>query len=251
MFAASGWPKMPKTPHSSLNLSSMSGHCSLHATRDAFEVRSIAVAHDALGLVDRHVDDDARRRPRSAARLPPVSPMTRAGTPRRRRPLPAPRRRSSAVAETTTRDADSPNSAAASLSRGVARHVDARRSTTSAPMPPVSKQHSASVTARPPSEQSCADRMSRSSRQRRPAAAAARARASRSSAGGTPRTRPCTTFRYSLPPSSPRPSPSRMTTSPVRWKRRAEHAIGVLEQPDDADAPASGRSPGRRSRCRG
>ena len=66
------------------------------------------------------------------------------------------------------------------------------------PIPPVSKVHSASVTATPPSAQSCADSINR-----RPAAStsslmSARSR-SRSSAGACPATMPWTLFRYSLP----------------------------------------------------
>ena len=44
--------------------------------------------------------------------------------------------------------------------------------------------------------------------------------ASRSSSGGMPRTMSWTTFRYSLPPNSPRPSPSSTMTSPDSWNLR-------------------------------
>ncbi len=59
--------------------------------------------------------------------------------------------------ETTMRDADSPNSVAFTDEGRIA--LAGRRAVTSAltPMPPVSNVHSASATARPPSEQSCAD----------------------------------------------------------------------------------------------
>ena len=82
MLAASGWPKMPKTPHSSLNLSmhALRRPLTTQATRFA-KYRSIAVDHTRSASLDRHVDSDVGRRRRSAARLPPVSPMTRAGTP--------------------------------------------------------------------------------------------------------------------------------------------------------------------------
>src|SRR4029453_5450591 len=57
---------------------------------------------------------------------------------------------------TIARDADSPNSVAALRS---ASPSEAELATpTLAPMPPDSKQHSASATANPPSAQSCADR---------------------------------------------------------------------------------------------
>src|SRR3954447_15859752 len=49
MFADSWWPKIPKTPHSSLNLSSMSGHSS-------HENSPNGIGPHALGLIDRHVN---------------------------------------------------------------------------------------------------------------------------------------------------------------------------------------------------
>ena len=168
---------------------------------------SIAVDHAALGLV--HATRRSTVSPPTAirSRLPPVSPMTRAGTPRGGRALQhfashprASRRRPRA---TPTRRTAPPLVDAAVAGDGRAPSID-----TSAPMPPVSKQHSASVTASPPSEQSCADRISRSSAsvdEQRPAARARprdRVPAARRAPGRARR------FRYSLPPSSPRPSPS-------------------------------------------
>ena len=81
---------------------------------------------------------------------------------------------------TTARDADSPNSAA---SHGTRRRRRARRPST--PMPPLSKAHSASATARPPSEQSCAERSSPAAAARASSSISARSRA-RSSRGGSP-----------------------------------------------------------------
>ena len=106
-------------------------------------------------------------------------------------------------------------------------------------------------TARPPSEQSCADRTSRSS------ASVDQQRLQRALGLEIERRRHrrapdrASTFRYSLPPSSPRPSPSSTIASPAAWKRRLTHAIGVLEQPDDADDRRRIDRACRRSRCRG
>ncbi len=89
-----------------------------------------------------------RRRPAPARSRPPLSPAPSSHRRERRR--------------RTTRDADSPKSAAAAFN-AASRATCAPTIETSAPVPLVSKQHSASVTARPPSEQSCADRIRRSS----------------------------------------------------------------------------------------
>src|SRR5215475_2760325 len=135
---------------------------------------------------------------------PPVRPITRADTPAAFARL-STSAVESAATDTTARVADSPNNAAA-------RFVSPRFETvtvsidTSAPMPPLSKVHSASVTARPPSEQSCADRIRRAFASSTSSACNARS-ALRSSAGGKPRTIRCATLRYSLPPNSPRASP--------------------------------------------
>ena len=122
-MAASGWPKMPKTPHSSLNLSNM-----LFRPPACAKYRSIAVDHDPLGVVDRH--DRSRSAPPTAirSRLPPVWPMTRAGTPAAAARCEHRRHVAPASTETTTRDADSPNSAAATFDRAVARDARRRRS---------------------------------------------------------------------------------------------------------------------------
>ena len=178
-FAASVWPKIPKTPHSSLNLSMV---C-LNALRGHSTglVRRISCAGATAGSSDAPIDRvsrPARRAPTAThpselppstahsiadspstlIRMaePPVRPMRSAGTPAARAAR-ARRRGRSVSALTMTRDADSPKSVAAS--RSTPPSDDGRlRSKSRRPMPPESKQHSASVTARPPSEQSCADR---------------------------------------------------------------------------------------------
>ena len=204
---------MPKTPHSSLNLSSMiSGHPFLreicarsqsdHAVRPRRRDTSTAIA---------------RRRPRSAD---DCRPSRRSRVPARRRRR---RARSTSVTlsgaiETTTRDADSPKSAAATFDRGVARHADGverhlgadaagveaafgERDRKAAVGTVVRRSHEALVG------------------ERRRAAAAAPARRARSSAGGTPRTRPCTSSdtrcrraRRGLSPSSTITSPAPLGT---------------------------------------
>ena len=93
----------------------------------------------------------------------------------------------------------------------------------SMPSPPA-MQHSASATARPPWEQSWAER----SKPRRIASRQTRCtRTSRSrSISGRPATRPCISRRYSLPASdvagASRLAPSRNTSSPSRWKPIAQ-----------------------------
>ena len=147
---------MPKTPHSSLNLSEHVQPLCYALSRNV--VRSPSPSARSASST-RHVDRRSVPPTAIRSRLPPVRPMTRAGTPAaaarsstlvdiaRARPT---RRR----ARPTRRTAPPRRSV-----RGRARHRARASIETSAPMPPVSKQHSASVTAMPPSEQSCADRM--------------------------------------------------------------------------------------------
>ena len=59
-------------------------------------------------------------------------------------------------------------------------------------------------------------------------------RASRSSAGRLPATMPCRIARYSLPPSSPRLSPSSTTPAPACLNVRVTVFERILEQPDHA-----------------
>src|SRR5438270_6166983 len=81
------------------------------------------------------------------------------------------------------------------------------------------KHISASVTASPPSEQSCADFSNPARTQSRTAFCTARSRA-KSSGGGTPATLPWTVLRYSLPPRWPWPKPPTMATrSPAAMKQ--------------------------------
>ena len=73
----------------------------------------------------------------------------------------------------------------------------------------------------------------------------------RSSAGASPRTSPWTAFRYSLPPSSPRSSPSRITASPLPWNARVSTRDASSISADDADDRRRVDRACRRSRCRG
>ena len=241
---------MPKTPHSSLNLSSMSlGSPSALRRSRCRQTRGYAclVAADATLLA--RIPPSARPR-RSASRRavdradsPPTVIRIRS---RRCGRSPAParlrcdarcssRRRLRRVdrhddarrrfAEERRRDVQRP---------GGLRHRDGRSTRRRrCPCRCRSSTRRAS-TARPPSAQSCADR-------NQPPAASRdqqllqRASRSRSSAGGTPRTMPCTTFRYSLPPSSPRLSPSRTIASPAVLERARHARDGVLDQADDAE----------------
>ena len=135
----------------------------------------------------------------------------------------------SGLTDTTARDADSPKSVAdIAVPDRIARDdgdidIDAQCRVEAA---------LGHVTARPPSAQSCADRIT-------PAAAPSTSRRckaasrARSSAGGTPRITPCTTLRYSLPPSSSRLSPSRIDHVAGGAKRSANHQVRVFDQPDD------------------
>src|SRR5579864_4794044 len=67
MLAASGWPKMPKTPHSSLNLSgrspiftALSSECKPFLSRHALhEIPADRRGPDPFGLIDRLVNDDS------------------------------------------------------------------------------------------------------------------------------------------------------------------------------------------------
>ena len=102
-------------------------------------------------------------------------------------------------------------------------------------MPPVSKQHSASVTARPPSEQSCADRISRSSasvdEQRLQRALGVEIERRRHAAHQTVhdlQVLAAAELAAALAEQHDR-------RRPTRWKRAADDAVGVLEQADDAD----------------
>src|SRR5688572_20780339 len=127
-------------------------------------------------------DSSSTPRPSMATRIrsPPTVPIEAAGTPaaaarasRSCKPL--------EDTDTITRDADSPNRVATST---YGRSAETPGTSTTAPCP-ASKQHSASAIAKPPSEQSCAERITPapipSTRSR--CSAASRAR---SKAGGVP-----------------------------------------------------------------
>ena len=197
--------------------------------------------HDAIRPVNRDVGSGCRRFGRSRA---PVAAQQRGalkhlGTCSRRD-------------DTTTRDARFRRTAAASSTsrRGDAAARADRRPT---PMPAVSKQHSASVTARPPSAQSCADRISRAPCATRHDQCLQRAlSAPDRAAGGTPADAcPWTTCRYSLPPSSSVALAEQHDDVARTLECAVERAVGVLDQPDHADDRRRDRSPCRRSRCRG
>ena len=210
MLAASGCPKMPKTPHSSLNLSMSCSRCALSCKYRA------SIADRPRPARRRRPPHRSRRRPADGDPQPIAAGLADDARrhARRRRPLEhlgdiVGRHRSDDArgrfAEERRRVVDARDRA-----RPRRASIDA-----SAPMPLVSKQHSASVTARPPSEQSCADRISRvvgerdeqrlqRALARRGRAPAARRAPDRARSSG-----------YSLPPSSPRPSPSSTIASPA------------------------------------
>src|SRR6185436_5580430 len=183
-------------------------YATVRSNRDAIAPSQIRSAASTASSITRRPPTDNRTRP------PPTRPMSAAGTPSCSASASASRSRPAAT-ETTARDADSPNRVAISPNSASAATGGRSTSTPGVPL----KQHSATVTAMPPSAQSWADLKS-------PRAAPATstrwspASRARSSAGGTPRTSPCIVFRYSLPPSSGLLSPSRITASPSCWNRR-------------------------------
>ena len=202
-MAASGWPKMPKTPHSSLNLSIGHRHsCSLARTpcHSRHSSASILRCSPCEVTLERRRPDlfsfgrrDSRSRRLAANRDREPRAAGRADHLRRHAGSAASCSSACAIArrtDTTTRDADSPNSVAeASAPRSPGRrHVDRR-----------GRCRRCRTRTRP------ASRRARRRSSRGPIAAAAAAaaasaarsapaRASRSSAGGIPGTRPCTTF---------------------------------------------------------
>ena len=117
-----------------------------------------------LGLGDGRARAPRARRWRCGSAAPPVRPMTRAGSP----PPTARAMTASACAAAVDTTIERRRLAEQRLLVGHRADAPAHGSpiaagtSTSTPMPPVSKQHSASATARPPSDTSCADSMSRS-----------------------------------------------------------------------------------------
>ena len=115
------------------------------------------------------------------------------------------------------------------------------------PCPPA-RQHSASATARPPSDRSCAA-ASRPARAASASSDAAARSAARSTAGGRPPRWPCATCAHTEPPNSARSGRAaraarpggRTRSAPGAARRRARRA----RRP-----PASGGSPPPRSGCR-
>ena len=158
-LAASGCPKMPKTPHSSLNLSSMwswrsPGFALFYAAGRA-KYRSSAVDQICSASATAQSIADVPVHAPCARRAPPVRPID----PRRDA---APRRAScSSVARFC--GAHRHDHARRRFAeerrvhrRGPSASTPARRRRSRCRL--VSNAHSASVTARPPSEQSCAER---------------------------------------------------------------------------------------------
>ena len=196
---------------------------SAHAT--AFEVLLERGRPDLLGLRDRDVDRRLALRRQSRDAMPPVVPITRAGTPA----AAGARRAAPRSFGRTDRHDDARRRLAEERCATAVAACSTRRSTRRADAAGVEaalgeRHRDAAVGAVVGRAQQSAGR------ERRRPASAARASRARSSAGGSPRTRPCTTFRYSLPPSSPRSSPSRTIASPPPWNARVEHARRVLEQ---------------------
>ena len=170
------------------------------------------------------VHRDANRRAAGAA-----DPRGRhAGAPRRlqdRRPS------RSGSTLTSTRDADSPNSVAASRSTPPSEAADG--TSTSAPMPPVSKQHSASVTASPPSAQSCADRI-----RRRPPASTSKSLQRRSPPGRAPAARRAPArerLQVLAAAEFAEVLAEEHDVETVGGKHARQRARGVLDHADDAD----------------
>ena len=102
-------------------------------------------------------------------------------------------------------------------------------------MPPLSNVHSARATARPPSEQSCAERNMRLDDGADSATSSARAPWQGPARAALPATVLWTVLRYSLPPSSPSPSPSRTIASPGPRNDRASTRRRIIDDADDAD----------------
>ena len=113
---------MPKTPHSSLNLSSMSGHSSRQSTRSIAvdQTRSASSTRRSITSATGDRDPQAGCRRSRRSRAPARPPPRRAAAPSSRCP---------ATTDTTTRDADSPNSAAASFDAAIASRPARPRST--------------------------------------------------------------------------------------------------------------------------
>ena len=212
---------------------------------------SSAVAQIRFGFRDRAVDGgpavDGDRRD-ACRRSVPIR--------RGRTPAAAARLRTSdscrGATETTMREADSPNSVASTASASGAADGRGDRTSTVHPIPPVSKQHSASVTASPPSEQSCAERSESGGRERLRRAVCSARSASRSSAGDVAAHQAVDDLQVLAAAelaSILAEEDRRRRPSPLNV--RVSTCARVLDQPDDADDRRRDRSRCRRSRCRG
>ena len=240
-FAASGWPKIPKTPHSSLNLSSM-GCMAQPAGGDADsilrcpspECRAECGRPGCLGLGHRTIERDGSRDGHPQAR--PAGPADRrcAGTPCSAASCSSAGASESAHADDDARCRLAEQRRARSPERPARPPRPQRGTSTSRPMPAVSNAHSASVTASPPSEQSCADasRPRDCGRRQTRQSARARARGRAPAAGPRPgRARPsdtrCRRARRALAEQHDR--------SPSRWNARLSTRRRILDQADHAD----------------
>ena len=251
---------MPKMPHSSLNLSMGRSRCragwsappvgvlaSFYAARPS-KCRAMPIDHTCSASATAQSMTAAPPTasagdPRRSCRSPTAgTPALRASVEHRRTVL----RRT----ETTTRPPASPNSAA-KLLPGAAVPPPTGTSTGSRCRSHCRNAHSASVTARPPSEQSCADSTTLA-RPLRAGPRSARARAARSTRGTSPATRPCTVLRYSLPPRLRRAC-RRAARCRGRWRgtRVRARSTGIFDQPTTPMIGVGIDAPCRRSRCRG
>ena len=245
MLAASGWPKMPKTPHSSLNLSNMF----VQATR-LREVPLDRRRPHALGLVHRHVDHDraADRDPQPVAAGLADDARRHA---RRRRALAAPSSRRSGATDTTTRDADSPNSAAATFD---AASRDDRRRRRSTPRRRCRRCRSSTRRASPPGRRPNSRAPTASSRS---SASVDEQRLQRALGVEIQRRRHAAhQVVHDLQVLAAAELAAALAEQhdrrrPTAWNRAADDAIGVLEQPDDADDRRRIDRACRRSRCTG
>ena len=183
-----------------------------------------------LRLIQRRRPAPACRRCATVIREPPVVPMTTAGTP-------CSAASCSSAVRSVWRDAH--DDARGRLAEERRRDADERRGVASR-VPPARPRRGRCPPCRTRTRPASPPGRRRSSRAPTGAgrvpppvvssAISARSR-SRSSAGGTPLTSPWTTFRYSLPPSSPRFSPSRTIASPASRNVRLTHAAASSIRP--------------------
>ena len=196
----------------------------------------------------------SRRPPRSPptamrSERPPVRPMIRAGTPARAACCTT-SDTASGAAETTTREADSPNSAAARLTASAARHGDAIDRHVGADAVRVE------AALRERHRQAAIGTVVRGSHETiarpvRRAAPAAPARRRDRAAGGMPRTTAVHELQILAASELAAALAKQHDDVAGGLKAARDDAIGMLEQADDADDGRRDRSRARRSRCTG